>query len=85
MKTLQEIKNNYAQEQGHEDWADLYRTAGYYDERVFFMHEDAVIILAEKAALEKAAENSWINGSEFSRCGCEIDTTSITNPENLIR
>lgn len=61
METLENLKNTYAQEQGYEDWADLYRRAGYYDETKFFKHEDAVIVLAQKAALEKAAENAECN------------------------
>lgn len=59
MKTLQEIKNAYAIEQGYEDWEDLYRESGRYDETIFFKHENAVIILAEKAVLEKAANRIW--------------------------
>ena len=88
METLENLKNTYAQEQGYEDWADLYRRAGYYDETIFFKHENAVIILAEKAALEKVAENAklvplqGIGFIDFSRQ--MLDKHSITNPENLI-
>lgn len=86
MKNLQEIKDTYAQEQGYEDWEDL-RIEFYGDARPLRIEEfmDEICIRSQKAALEKAADNSWINGSEFSRCGCEIDSTSITNPKNLIR
>lgn len=88
---LETLKNQYAQEQGYEDWADLYRRAGYYDETEFFKHENAVFILAQKAALEKAAENVKMktkeNISELSMMDdwSEIDQNSITNPENLIQ
>lgn len=37
-----------------------------------------------QASLEKAAENALIDGSEFSRCGCEIDEQSIVNPDNIV-
>lgn len=80
---LQTLKNNYAQEHGYEDWADLYRESGWYDETIFFKHENAVIILAEKAALENAAENvdtEVYHGGEI----IGIDRKSITDPENLI-
>lgn len=92
--TLNTLKNLYAQEQGYEDWADLYRRSGYYDEKVFFMHEDAAIVLAEKAALEKAAENAMVNfcHKEIKKEITDdygqtywVHEESITNPENLIR
>ena len=91
MKTLETIKNTFAQEQGYEDWADLYRRAGYYDETNFFKHEDAVFILAQKAALENIKKNV----SEFIESDLTVDDifiddyvniiSKITNPENLIR
>ncbi|HAY3553791.1 hypothetical protein [Elizabethkingia meningoseptica] len=37
-----------------------------------------------QASLNKAAENALIDGSEFSRCGCEIDEQSIVNPDNIV-
>lgn len=82
--SLNLIKNNYAQEHGYEDWADLYQRAGYYDETEFFKHEDAVFILAQKAALEKAAENVT-SGSFRSQSDYIITCKDITNPENIIR
>lgn len=86
------LKNTYAQEQGYEDWDQYFvrhfvasstsRTSAL---TVLEIAMDEICIRAQKAYGEKAAENSRINGSEFSRCGCEIDRASITNPENLIR
>ncbi|MCT3642296.1 hypothetical protein [Elizabethkingia anophelis] len=37
-----------------------------------------------QASLQKAAENALIDGSEFSRCGCEIDEQSIVNLDNIV-
>lgn len=58
MKTLQEIKNNYAQEHGYEDWEGL-RIEFYGDARPLriegFM--DEICIRAQKVALENAAES----------------------------
>lgn len=85
--TLNTLKNNYAQEQGYEDWSQLYEESGRYDETIFFNHENAVFILAQEAALEKAAEIAKIikTGNSGSYFDASIDRESITNPENLIR
>ena len=76
MKTLLEIKNNYAQEQGYDDWDDL-RIEFYGDARPLRIEEfmDEICIRAQKVALEKAAEyfDMYWNKSV------------ITNEENLVR
>lgn len=84
MNTLTEIKNAYAIEQGYEDWEDLYRRAGRYDENIFFNYEDEVIVLAEKAALEKAAKNLRQGIGDFNM-DYQRQKMSITNEQNLIR
>lgn len=84
MKTLQEIKNEYAQEHGYEDWADLYRRAGYFDETKFFQHEDAVFVLVQKAVLEKVAKRADVINDETTDFIWQVDRSTITNPENLV-
>ena len=93
MKTLQEIKNHYAQEQGYEDWEDLIEDN--WKTILMESHMNEICIRAQKAALEKAAENAEITCSrKTTHCkqcyggGCEnpiVEKESITNPENLIR
>lgn len=79
MKNLIDIKNQYAQEQGYEDWDDLSEETNYADD--YELHWTEICIRAQKAALEKAAENAECY--EFERGS--IDTETITNEENLIR
>lgn len=88
--TLQDIKNTYAQEQGCEDWVELVIINELNSDRLD-KHWTEICIRAQKAVLEKAAENVKIKMkddiSELSMMDdwSEIDRTSITNPENLIR
>lgn len=51
-----------------------------------YVYELAEIYAREvaQASLERASEKALINGSEFSRCGCEINKESITNPDNIV-
>ena len=80
MKTLQEIKNNYAQEQGYEDWDTFLNYYGGRHPEWFDQHMTEICIRAQKEALEKAA-----NKEELSYEGFFVIRESITNPENLIR
>ena len=86
---LQTLKNQYAQEQGYEDWEHLLRK-NYWSDGDIEIHWAEVCILAQKAALEKAAENVITvhheNQSidEITRA-VHYTKRSITNPENLIR
>ena len=91
---LQTLKNNYAQEQGYEDWRELQEFHSRNPREIeSYMNE--ICIRAQKLALEKAAENAEITCSrKTTHCkqcyggGCEnpiVEKESITNPENLIR
>lgn len=89
MKTLQEIKNNYAQELDCKDWQDLIMKTWSDDNMEKYY--DEICIRAQKEALKKAAENAKMTALDFM-CDCgqsyndwSIDRNSITNPENLIR
>ena len=95
MKNLQEIKNTYAIEQGYDDWETFLNYYGGRHPEWFDQHWQEICIRAQKAALEKAAENAEITCSrKTTHCkqcyggGCEnpiVEKESITNPENLIR
>lgn len=69
------IRNRYKSIDGYSD-GELYNWIK--DNIQQYTHECC------KASLEKASEDSIIDGSEFSRCGCEINKESITNTDNII-
>lgn len=90
---LETLKNNYAQEQGYEDWEQLVMISGLEE---ITKHIGEICILAQKAALENATENAKIKMEEYyvgevaDHIGLTaskhvVDRTSIQNPENLIR
>ena len=84
MKTLLEIKNHYAQEQGYEDWTELVIINELNADKLD-RHWTEICIRAQKSALENAAENTedlkYIDVGGYRI----LDATSITNSENLIR
>ena len=82
MGTLLDIKNNYAQEQGYEDWEDLIEDNWKTILMESYMNE--ICIRAQKLALENAAENATMN-LDFQLDWHSINKESITNEENLIR
>ncbi len=88
MKTLENLKNNYAQEHGYSDWEDLVRLniliVDAENEYELDKHYTKICIRAQKAALEKAAENAMVD-SDLTGQTYWVDSDSITNPENLIR
>lgn len=83
METLQEIKEDYAQEQGFHDWEGLQSDCRHLSGKME-SHMDKICIRAQKVALEKAAES-------LQQCSCSFyndyqsQKKQITNPENLIR
>ena len=87
MKTLEEIKNNYAKKQGFYDWADLYRNAGYYDEEKFFMHENKVFELVQIEQQKLIADNADTKMERYNDLQDVIivDKSSIINENNIIR
>lgn len=84
MKNLQEIKNTYAIEKGHEDWESFLNYYGGRHPEWFDQHWTEICIRAQKVALENAAENAKIE-MDFQLDWHSINKESITNPENLIR
>ena len=80
---LQNLKNNYAQEQGYKDWENLqFDTLSEGEEMED--HMDEICIRAQKAALENAEENAC-NSLELYNYEYDTLSKAITNPENLIR
>jgi len=87
---LQTLKNTYAQEQGYEDWLEL--TLGNDCAWDIEFHWEQICLLAQKAALENAADNAVTITEEHYVAGhigltvdrVIIDRSSITNEQNLI-
>ena len=84
METLETLKNNYAQEQGYEDWETFLNYYGGRHPEWFDQHWQEICIRAQKAALEKAEDNAC-NSLELYNSEYETLSKAITNPENLIR
>ena len=80
---LQTFKNNYAQEQGYEDWVDL---AIHHDLKAdrLDQHWTEICIRAQKLALEKAAENATMLFDAVYDWH-SVNKESIINENNLIR
>lgn len=76
MKTIKHIRNTYAREQGFADWADLYRTAGYYDETKFFAHE-----LATDQLIQDELKKKIVKTHEEYLFDSQVDR--ILNTENV--
>ena len=79
---LQTLKNNYAQEQGYEDWEDLIEDNWKTILMESYMNE--ICIRAQKLALENAVENAKIE-MDLQTDWYFVNKESITNEENLIR
>jgi len=89
--TLNTLKNQYAQEQGYEDWNDFQNNPWLETEGMEGAMNE-ICIRAQKAALEKAAEKLERKIELASEMGMEKENWAfsqsyriITNPENLIR
>lgn len=89
MKTLQEIKDEYAVNIGFDDWISLYRITGYYNEDIFFMHENKVFELIQKEQQKLIAENAKVKTykhfEESLSMIYTVDESSIINENNIIR
>ena len=79
---LQTIKNNYAQEQGYEDWEDL--TEDNWRTILMEYHINEICIRAQKLALEKASENATMLFDAVYDWHA-VNKESIINENNLIR
>jgi hypothetical protein len=79
---LQTLKNNYAQEQGYEDWEDLIEDN--WKTILMESHMNEICIRAQKIALEKAAENATMLFDAVYDWH-SVNKESIINENNLIR
>lgn len=80
---LNTLKNDYAQEQGYEDWVDLAIHHELKSDRLD-QHWTEICIRAQKAALENAAKNTstqYVRPKTFHYKEIE---NFITNEQNLI-
>lgn len=99
LETLQEIKNEYAQEQGYEDWENL-QSDTLSDGEEMEEHMNEICIRAQKALkkpiyakidyykelAEKYKDNAYNNRKyTYKVAGLEDALRIVTNPENLIR
>ena len=80
METLELLNNQYAQEHGYDDWEQLVIINELHSDRLD-KYWTEICIRAQKLALEKAAENAECYEYEKG----SIDSSSITNPKNLVR
>ena len=96
MKSLEEIKNEYAKEQCVDNWVCLISMNGYNE---FEKHINNICMLAQKQALKNASENanlqkynsnkekySFIDGY-YNGLGIAytVNKESITNENNLVK
>ena len=95
METLENLKNDYAKEQGYEEWEHLTNDMQPHSNMYLEQAMNEICIRAQKEALEKAAENAETKTEEYyvgkiqghiglTASRIIIDRNSITTPENLI-
>lgn len=93
METLQEIKNNFAQEHGYKDFESFvigsyspYDISKAWAIGDFQAAMEEICIRAQKAALEKASKNGVVYKLAYpnNTSKAVVEKSSITNPENLI-
>lgn len=77
MKTLEQIKNDYAVIKGYRDWGDFINYLPCYK---LEKHMDNICVISQKECLKLASEN-FIGSSDFA-----VDTrNAITNENNIIK
>src|SRR5690606_34723483 len=80
MKDWKTIKDNYAREQGYDDWNEiLYSTD---DPNELDIHIDAVSLLRAKESLDNAGENSKVL-TKNTETGNELEVISWTDARNV--
>lgn len=88
MKTLEQIKNDYAISKGYDCWESLFGASSYYDNNEFFKHENKVMKIYAMECLKLASENvdyeyTFLYSSERN-VGDEV-AKQITNENNIIK
>ncbi|WP_241287543.1 hypothetical protein [Chryseobacterium indologenes] len=86
MSKLTEIQNMLAKEKGFEDFDLLLEETSEMEIIKCFFNEVSKKYAEEcvKASLSKAKEHALIDGSPYSRCGCEVNEESIASNENVV-
>lgn len=80
MKTLEQIKNEYAKNIGYGDWENLDYNVN--DSKEFDEHWKNVCVIAQKECLKLAYENDeFYQDSDLA----VLDYDSITNENNIIK
>lgn len=79
--TIEEIKNNYAVEKGHEDWAALFINKNGN----ITYHYEYVIQLIQDELKKKIVDEAKVKicHEEYRTSWYEVDKESILNTENI--
>ena len=83
MKTLEQIKDDYAVSQGFENWRNLFLNTSECFES-FEYYENEVMILTQKECLKLASENAF---NHFIAVSDSVQTNvrkAITNENNIV-
>lgn len=82
MKTLEQIKNEFAVSKGYRDWESLMIEVCYFSNEEFFKHENKVMKIYARECLKLASENAYIEPMGMMT---RVDKYSITNENNIIK
>lgn len=89
MKTIQEIKNNYAKEQGFENWHEIKKA--FRDKEINFLkfgrYENKLFELIQIEQQKLIAENADTKMERYNDLQdiIVVDKSSIINENNIIR
>ena len=90
MKTLEEIKNNYATEQGFENWDKIIEKCGLdgqITKSEFKEHENKVFELVQQEQQKLIADNADTKMERYNDLQdvVVVDKSTIINENNIIR
>ena len=89
MKTLLEVKNQYAQEQGYENWHEIKKA--FRDKEINFLnferHENKLFELIQQEQQKVIADNADTKMERYNDLQdvLVVDRSSIINENNIIR
>lgn len=86
MKTLEQIKNDYALSKGYLSWKSLLSTLSFNTDFIC-KYENEVMVLVQKECLKRASENAKTikSGNSGSWYDASVNKESITNENNIIK
>jgi len=85
MKTLEQIKNDYAVDLGYLNWESLMTEVCYFSNEEFFEHENEVMKIYAMECLKLASENAF---DHFIAVSDRVQTNvrkAITNENNILK